>query len=211
MVEMILIAVIIGAVSSLLIAIRTGERDLEVISKTAASASFVVLGLSRWNAGDTVATWIIVGLVLCAVGDFFLLWGRTFLLGLATFLIGHLAYIVAFVSALPISQWSVLPLGPVVLSSLGAVVWLWPHLGRRRLPVVAYIVVISLMVWGALAVTMAGAMAWSVTVGATLFYLSDLAVARQRFVEKDFLNRALGLPLYYAGQILIAMSVGMRG
>ena len=208
MAEMVLIAAIIGAVSSLLVAIRTGERDLEVISKTVASTSFVILGLSRWSAGDIVAIWIIVGLVLCAAGDVFLLWNRSFLFGLATFLIGHLAYVVAFVSASPVSQWSLLPLGPVVLSSLGAAAWLWPHLGRRRVPVAAYIVVISLMVWGALAVTMAGAMVWLVAVGATLFYVSDLAVARQRFVEKDFLNRALGLPLYFAGQILIAMSLG---
>jgi hypothetical protein len=43
--------------------------------------------------------------------------------------------------------------------------------------------------------------------GAILFYLSDLAVARHRFVKAEFLNRGIGLPLYYAGQVLIAMAV----
>jgi hypothetical protein len=41
-----------------------------------------------------------------------------------------------------------------------------------------------------------------------LFYLSDLAVARQRFVHASFVNRAFGLPLYYAAQILIGLTVG---
>ena len=43
-------------------------------------------------------------------------------------------------------------------------------------------------------------------VGATLFYFSDLAVARQRFVVKSFWNKAWGLPLYFGGQVLIAWS-----
>jgi hypothetical protein len=38
------------------------------------------------------------------------------------------------------------------------------------------------------------------------FYLSDLAVARDRFVARAFVNRLWGLPLYYAAQILFAVS-----
>ena len=34
----------------------------------------------------------------------------------------------------------------------------------------------------------------------------DLFVARQRFVAEAFINRLIGLPLYYAGQLLIAWS-----
>jgi hypothetical protein len=36
-------------------------------------------------------------------------------------------------------------------------------------------------------------------------------VARQRFVSEGFGNRLLGLPLYYAGQFLLAWSVGLIG
>ena len=43
--------------------------------------------------------------------------------------------------------------------------------------------------------------------GAALFYLSDLAVARQRFVAPGFENKLIGLPLYYAGQLLLASAV----
>jgi len=44
-------------------------------------------------------------------------------------------------------------------------------------------------------------------VGAFLFYLSDLFVAREKFVKSEILNQAVGLPLYYIGQIFIASSL----
>ncbi|TSA45075.1 MAG: lysoplasmalogenase, partial [Deltaproteobacteria bacterium] len=39
------------------------------------------------------------------------------------------------------------------------------------------------------------------------FYISDIFVARQRFVTPNYFNRAIGLPLYFAGQFMIAFSV----
>lgn len=206
--EVILIAVTAGAVTSLLAAARAGERDLEVLSKAFASASFLLLGFARWSSGDPVGAWLVAGLALCAVGDVLLLWRRSFNVGVAAFLAGHLAYIVAFAVALPIPDWPVLPCGPVLLSSAGAVSWLWPHGGRRRPMIVAYIAVITVMVWGALATGISRSLSWTAAAGAVLFYLSDLAVARNRFVRAAFVNRAIGLPLYYAGQILIALAIG---
>jgi len=50
-----------------------------------------------------------------------------------------------------------------------------------------------------------------VFIGAILFYLSDLFVARHRFMKQEFVNRLLGLPLYYSGQFLLAFSIGMMG
>lgn len=208
MVELVLIAVTAGAIGSLLVAIRTGERDLEILSKTLASAAFVVLGVTRLSAGDPVGSWIVVGLVLCALGDIFLLWHRTFDAGLAAFLAGHLAYVVAFATASPIREWPILMIAPVLLSSLGALSCLWTHLGRRRFPVVAYVAAITVMVWGALATGASRSLSWTAGVGAVLFYLSDLAVARNRFFREEFVNRALGIPLYYTGQILIALAIG---
>jgi len=48
-----------------------------------------------------------------------------------------------------------------------------------------------------------------VFVGAVSFYLSDLFVARDRFLKSEFTNRLIGLPLYYCGQFLLAFSVGL--
>ena len=48
--------------------------------------------------------------------------------------------------------------------------------------------------------------AW-LLVGAIGFYLSDLAVARQRFVHESLTNRPWGLPLYFGSQLLLAGTV----
>jgi hypothetical protein len=45
--------------------------------------------------------------------------------------------------------------------------------------------------------------------GAVSFYISDLFVARDRFLKTEFVNRLIGLPLYYGGQFLFAFSIGL--
>jgi uncharacterized membrane protein YhhN len=205
-----LASVMAASVISLLRAIRVGDRGLEVISKAAASAAFVILGVVRWSPGDAIGAWLVGGLVLCAIGDLCLLSDRAFDLGLVSFLLGHLAYVAGFHAALPIADWPLAILAPLALAGGGALAWLWPHLGRRRIPVVAYIIAITAMVWGGISVSWAGALPWTAAAGAILFYLSDLAVARHRFVHPSFINRALGLPAYYAGQLLLALTIGAR-
>jgi len=206
-VKVILLSVICGAVAYLLRATRLDDREAEVVSKTTASLGFVVLGALAWQSGNPIATWLVAGLVLCAAGDVLLIWDRSFDFGLISFLLGHVAYVAAFHTAVPIADWTRWMLLPISLASAGALAWMWPHLGRRRISVSTYVVVITIMVWGSLAVTTTGIMGWPIAVGAVFFYLSDLTVARDRFVTSDFLNRAVGLPIYYAAQILIALSV----
>ena len=55
------------------------------------------------------------------------------------------------------------------------------------------------------------ALATLVLNGAFSFYLSDIFVARQRFVQASFWNRLIGLPLYYLGQFQIAYTAGLLG
>jgi uncharacterized membrane protein YhhN len=153
-----------------------------------------------------------VALVLCWLGDVFLIpKGATalFLVGLVSFLLGHVGFAVAFTLRGPDLLWMaaaavlVLPLAFAVLR------WLRPHLSERmRIPVVAYVVVISLMLvmaTGAAAASGRGAIA----LGATCFYLSDLHVARHRFVSASFWNKSWGLPLYYAAQLILASTVNL--
>ena len=73
-----------------------------------------------------------------------------------------------------------------------------------KLPVASYIVVITVML--ALAV---GTRRPFVALGALAFYVSDISVARDRFVWSSFVNRLWGLPLYYAAQLLIAWSIAV--
>jgi uncharacterized membrane protein YhhN len=87
--------------------------------------------------------------------------------------------------------------------------WLWPELPAGMAgAVAAYIVVITVMV--AAAAGAAGAEApLLVLPAAVAFYVSDLFVARDRFVAPGISNRLWGLPPYYGAQISFALSTGM--
>ena len=47
-----------------------------------------------------------------------------------------------------------------------------------------------------------GAGRWGLLLAAVVFFLSDLCVARDRFVSPGWENRAVGLPLYFGAQLL---------
>jgi len=120
--------------------------------------------------------------------------------------------VIGFFSVAGLSRWTWVSL--VVTAVISGLVyrWLRPHLGKMKGPVIAYIAVITVMVCAALSVLgvqdfrLSGRlMAFS---GAVAFYFSDVFVARDRFMKKEFLNRLVGLPLYYSGQFLIAFSLG---
>jgi uncharacterized membrane protein YhhN len=187
---------------------RAGRRAPVLAAKPLASLCFVVVAWSRLRPGSPYDAWVMLALLLCLAGDVLLLFRRAFVAGLVAFLIGHLTFVVAFAALLPPhawpAAWALVPLA----ASAAAAVWLSPSLGRMRSPVLAYVAVITVMVWGALSVAAAGHGPWLVAVGALLFYLSDLTVAYDRFVKGAFAVRTLGLPAYYLGQLLFALSVG---
>ena len=76
-----------------------------------------------------------------------------------------------------------------------------------KAPVLAYMVVISTMVALAVGTVVAHGNAW-IVVGAVGFYLSDLSVARDRFVARGWVNRVWGLPLYFGAQLVLAWCAG---
>ena len=180
---------------------RRGIPWLRAAGKLAATASFVGLAVSR-GPHDRFGLSVLAALVLSLVGDALLLSARkpAFLAGLVAFLLAHVAYVVSFV---PLARPSPLVLAAILAVTAGVVRWLWPHAGELRVPVLAYAVVIAAMLWLALGVPRV-----AVQAGAALFWLSDLTVARDRFVRASFANRLVGLPLYYAGQLLLASTVG---
>jgi len=76
-----------------------------------------------------------------------------------------------------------------------------------RLPVFAYVAVISTMLVAAAGAASALSRP-DIFVGALLFYLSDLSVARDRFVDPSFWNGAWGLPCYFFAQLILAFGAG---
>jgi uncharacterized membrane protein YhhN len=185
-----------------------------IVTKSLLSLLFVITVFLQPGADEPFTRYLKVGLILCLGGDVFLALSglKWFRAGLVAFLLGHGLYILAFNILIPFSGWFSPGVFLILAISLGACRWLWPHLGAMKLPVLAYVAVITLMVFGARAVferpdlplTGKALIFW----GAILFYLSDLLVARDQFIRKAFSNRLIGLPLYYTGQFLLAFSPG---
>jgi uncharacterized membrane protein YhhN len=191
---------------------RTGPI---LIFKTPLSTLFVVAALIQPHPIQSYYHWVLAGLVWGLIGDVCLaLKGNSaFRAGLISFLLGHIMYVVAFLGLTRPLEWLTLGHLLIVAVSLGVFWWLRPHLGSMLVPVCLYIVVISVMMaaaWVAfLNPELAPKGAWALLLGALCFYISDIFVARDRFVKSQFLNRLVGLPLYYSGQFLIAFSVGL--
>lgn len=203
-----------GFVALLLVAHARSDRRLEAVSKLSASVSFIaygwVLGVVQ---GGPVGVAVFTGLVLGGIGDAFLLSKRKeyFLAGLVAFLLSHVAYVAAFLLIGVATTWA---LGALVLHLvIAAVVWRWlaPHTGSLRIPVAAYIAIITAMVSAAVgAAAHLDSTAGTVLIIAALaFYLSDLTVARERFVTRSLHNKLVGLPLYFGAQLLFGLGASL--
>lgn len=195
------------AVGGLLFAERRRAPIGIWVAKPIASASFIWAALSTGALATTYGRLVLVGLALCMLGDLLLIPGdrpRVFRAGVFAFLLGHVAYGAAFLTR-PLSPLGLFAGGALLaVVLLGVLRWLGRSLpGDMVVPVRAYMVVIGAMATLACGVTVAGG-PWQVAAGALAFTASDVAVARDRFVNNAFLNRAWGLPLYYGAQLLIA-------
>lgn len=201
-----LLAFVAALVAGTLLGEALGRRWLEVACKPAASACFLLLAWRTVSAGDPYGSWVLLALALSATGDVLLIFPAAFRAGLVAFLLAHVAYVAAFHTLWPVSSWPFALAAPVAICSALVARWLLPHAGRMRGAVAAYIAVITVMVWGGMSVGMGPPDRALAAIGAVLFYLSDLAVARNRFVHKALVNRLWGLPAYYLGQCLLALS-----
>jgi len=201
-----------AAVLGLLWAEWRGSRTAMWLAKPLASLAFMWAGLQAGALESGYGQLILLGLGLCLLGDLLLIpLGRpaVFRAGVFAFLAGHLAYSAAFLTR-PIDPLALAVAAVVLAICLGLVLrWLSASLPKDMvLSVRAYMLVIGIMSALACGVTAAGG-PWAVALGALAFTASDISVARDRFVRHEFTNRAWGLPLYYAAQLLIASTPGL--
>ena len=177
------------------------------LTKPIASTLFVITALLAGALTSSYGWLILLGLLFSWLGDVLLIPKRQlfFMAGLGSFLFAHVAFSCAFL-LLPLE---VLPLmlaaAVTIVFAILVLRWLWPHLTRNFRPaVVSYLAAISLMlVLATGTVTYAGP---QLVIGAVLFAVSDLFVARERFVSPSVANRLWGLPLYYGAQLIFALS-----
>lgn len=161
------------------------------------------------HTAESYRLWVFAALVFCLVGDVCLMFtgNRWFMGGLSNFLLGHLLFIAAFVQdldTLSLPWWSVF-----WLAILPVVLFIVPRTGALKLPVMLYMAVIGAMAMAALARYHALGDAHSLLalIGASVFMLSDSALAVRQFVGPYRLAQPLILSTYWLAIALIACSI----
>jgi len=188
------------------------DRRLEYLCKPATLVALIAAALALDPAGDaqTRRGWFVAALLLSLTGDVLLMLDDEkqdlFVAGLAAFLVAHLCYVAGF--------WTDPPAGwPLAVAVVVVVLCVRPFAARildalqkdepaLRVPVGAYIAVISAMVASALATGNVAAGA-----GAVLFASSDTMIAWSRFV-RPFRSAPVAIMVtYHLGQALLVWSL----
>ncbi len=178
---------------------------------------FSVLG--GWQAD---AFWFGVALIFSLIGDVMLMLPPSyFILGLVGFFIAHVFYLVGFNQGLPPLRWESLALllPIIVVDAVGyrqlrRGVISKPETRRLRLPVFAYLVVISLMLYSALLTLLRPEWPLNAALlasgGAILFFFSDMTLSRNRFIAPTRYGRVIVMITYHLGQIAIVAGVLLK-
>ncbi|NLV43438.1 MAG: lysoplasmalogenase [Candidatus Hydrogenedentes bacterium] len=200
--------VFISIAVGLLLLFMSWDHYFAGIFKMFASTGFILLCVSMGGIYSAYGLAILVGLVLSWWGDLFLISKSPtiFMMGLVAFFLAHVAYCVAFIFYHAQLYPALCALGILLIPGAVLVHWLYPYLGPMRLPVLSYMGVITLMVSLAAATAYVSGH-YVILLGAVIFYCSDVFVARDRFVHEGKVNGLIGLPLYYLGQVLLALTV----
>jgi uncharacterized membrane protein YhhN len=146
-----------------------------------------------------------LGLVLSGIGDVLLALDGLFVQGLVAFLLAQVTYTALFLMQfrwqtrrLP---WAIM----IIFYALVCTLFIVPEAGDMKVPVVAYMIAISLMaiaagfrsdrryLWGAM--------------GALIFMISDTLIAVSRFVAPFEYSGIAVMATYYVAQALICMGI----
>tara|TARA_R110001599_G_scaffold65838_2_gene185876 strand:+ start:123599 stop:124261 length:663 start_codon:yes stop_codon:yes gene_type:complete len=197
------------AVIALVACDQTAFRAGRYLFKPLAAAAFVWLAWAMGATESPYGCWLLAGLMACMAGDLLLMpeGENTFLAGLVAFLCGHLLFAIAFLQ-LPLNFSGLAATAiPAVILLVFANTWLLPCVAKdMTLPVRAYMLVITAMLLCA-GMTVGQPVSTLIILGAWGFAISDLAVARQQFVQPSRWNGLWGTPLYFLSQMILAVSI----
>ena len=156
------------------------------------------------------AYWLLTvgGLLLCLIGDIFLLDGANFVFGLAAFLIAHVLFTISFVT-LDKFKLYLTPLLLLFGIGLGYYLFLYPKLESLAIPVLLYFLFIVVMCWQGVSLYLwkKGAAHLMIAVGVLLFLLSDSILALNKFVVPFDWSGVVVLSTYWAAVALLANAV----
>ncbi|MGM0852705.1 MAG: lysoplasmalogenase [Bacillota bacterium] len=202
---------LIGIMAAIYIFIIPPEPlTLKIVFKLIPMALIILYAFRQLPAKPSPAMRLImIGLFFCILGDGFI--AVSFVAGLGAFLVGHLFYLSGFLKMSSMNKMRLAALLPIALYSF--------FIGRELItslltegneglviPVVAYMLIISMM---ALSAILTGNK-WAI-VGSILFVISDSILSWNRFVSAIPYSDVLIMITYYSAQFLIATSLASLG
>jgi len=215
---LVILAFIFAGLESL--ALYKSWPKLEYVVKPAVMICLFIWLVTTAGLGG-VLLWFGIGIIFSLVGDVFLLFiDRFFMFGLIAFLLAHIAYLVGFNIPFP-ETLGVFAIGIAFVVGLSAVRLLRRIVdGVRKtqprlvMPVIVYSTVITLMLLSALLTLFrpewASTPAYLVSLGAFLFYVSDIILAWNKFITPIKNGRMLNIGLYHLAQIAIVVGVATQ-
>ncbi|MCX6036773.1 MAG: lysoplasmalogenase [Chloroflexi bacterium] len=209
------------------VAVAKGWKKIETIAKPMTMVLlFAYLALAG-GFGATPLIYFGLGIFFSLAGDIFLMISyarfsnRWFLPGLAAFMLAHMAYIIGLNMPFgePSPLWAIgigiilaMTAGRILRRILAGV----REKGLRRLvvPVMAYGMVITLMLLSAILtiyrVDWKTSASGLVSLGAILFYFSDIILAWNKFVKPVRNGRVMNMAAYHLGQIALIAGVVLQ-
>jgi uncharacterized membrane protein YhhN len=216
----VLIWLVLALVAALLeaIAVQKNIRRLEFFAKPAVMI-FLLICLYGTTGLRGHTFWFGLGILFSLAGDIALLnpSDRMFMLGLIAFLLTHIFYLIGFKNELlTFTPWSTILILFIYVNGvrlLRRIVSAMQAHGQGALsvPVIVYGLVISLMLYAAMATVYDPSWKTSaavfVSAGAFLFWISDLILAWNKFVSPIKNGRIFNNVTYHVGQISLIAGV----
>ena len=161
-----------------------------------ASSGFVLAAVSSGALHSVYGRFILAGLIACWCGD--VLGAEYFLTGLVSFCVAHMAFICAFIAKGVDWRRLAAALLPMLIVVVTIVKWLLPHVEApiEIVAVCAYCTAISLMALTAIGASK-GPVGRLILAGAVTIYISDIFLARWKYVDFGTINGRFCYPLYY--------------
>lgn len=176
------------------------------------SLTTAALSLINPQTNQSYTIWILIGLGLCFVADIFNIDmnnDKIFIAGILFFTVAYLEYAAVFT----VFNHGFHP-NDIVISILFLLIYIllmrlyWKKLGKYKLPVMIYGIILPFMVTRAISTLSAGVFpltaAVLVTTGSLLIFLGDVEYGIQRFYKPG--KFTIGPICYAGGQLLVALS-----
>jgi uncharacterized membrane protein YhhN len=186
--------------------------------------AWVIISVLITGAAFGNLTWFLVGLALCLLGDIFLMLPpeKWFIWGLIGFLLGQVSYIIGF-NVFSLVEGTLVPaiFWALILFVVGVGIFRRLKVGlvasgkeKLIIPVAVYSIAISYMLFSAaysfLNPEWSTLNAYLVSLGALLFYVSDILNAWERFIFSIKNARVIIMSTYHLGQIGLAVGATLH-